>query len=418
MTGRARLDIARDALALLIAKSAFIALRLSVLYLYARQVDSASFGPVALAMTAAEVSRFVGDWGCDTLSLRKFSVPVADEARAVLRWVLRLRIPSSLVALLVALSSIRLLAGVTDPVTMLLIAMTAVTSLWLNTAVNWLQARQALRGFSLILAAIGLMSVAAQLAITGLCGSLHVRLSALLLCEGAMIVAGLGRLPRLSEMPTPIALNKRLGPWLRESTPIAVAALLAMIYTRFDQFFLGHTEPGEVLGSYTLAIRLVEPLFFIAAAMSSTIYVRASGLMHTRGDTAIGTIASRWVVATAMLAASLAAVTAALGTWALPRFLPGYAHADTFLDIALVGLVFRACNLCLTAFLQALGHYRLMMKISMLNLVLVPIYVLAGSACYGATGVAIAMVLADATNTSVQTIRLRAITRHSRSIAT
>lgn len=414
MTARSRLDLALDASALLVSKSAFIALRLSVLYLYARQVDSATFGPVALAMTAAEISRFVGDWGCDTLSLRKFSVPRVEDAKLVLRWVLRLRIPSSLVAFSAAGLSIYLLAGVTDPVTILMIAATAVTSLWLNTAVNWLQARQELRSFAPIIAGVGALSVVAQLLITHAGGDLPIKLGALLVCELAMIVAGMVRLPSTAAAKASAHSPDNLRRWLQESTPIAVAALLAMTYTRFDQFFLGRTASGDVLGSYTLAIRLVEPLFFVAAAMSSTLYVRASGIVHAQGAAAVSSIASKWVLATATFTALVAGIVAVIGSWALPRFLPSYDRANLFLAIALLGLVFRASNLCLTAFLQALGHYHLMMRIAILNLLLVPVFVLTGNALTGAIGVAIAMVLADAVNTCVQIFKLHQATRQLR----
>lgn len=413
MTARNRRDMVLDASALLVSKSAFIALRLSVLYLYARQVDSATFGPIALAMTAAEICRFVGDWGCDTLSLRKFSVPRLVDAERILRWVLVLRIPSSLIAFLTALIGIRCLAGVTDPLTMALIAATAVSSLWLNTTVNWLQARQELRSFAPAIAGLGFLSVAAQILIADQGGSLPTKLGALLAGECAMIFAGMTRLPAnpLAKVSRPTLTDLRQ--WLHESTPIAIAALLAMTYTRFDQFYLGRTGSGELLGSYTLAVRLVEPLFFVAAAMSSTLYVRASGIVHSHGAAAVSAIAFKWVLVTAGSTAVVAGIMATVGSWLIPHFLPSYDHADIFLGIALLGLIFRASNLCLTAFLQALGHYHLMMKISILNLVLVPMFVLSGDALMGALGVGLGMALADATNTGVQIFKLRQATRES-----
>src|SRR5258707_8140885 len=83
--GSARTGLAFDSLALLIAKATFVGLRIIVLFLCASKLDRASFGSLSLAFTIAEISRYIGDWGTDTLALRRFSHPGIAYGRSQLR---------------------------------------------------------------------------------------------------------------------------------------------------------------------------------------------------------------------------------------------------------------------------------------------------------------------------------------------
>jgi O-antigen/teichoic acid export membrane protein len=402
-----RLQVVLDAIALLIAKAAFIGIRLSALYVVAGRVEAATFGSIALAMTAAEIARVVGDWGSDTLSLRKFSDPLPSRALASLRWVARLRVVSSVVAVLLAALAITFLVGLPFGALTVLLSLTAATSLWLNLGVNWLQARGVLRPASALLFVSGLASLTLQIGMARAGASVVLQFGALVGSELVMVALVLAftlrRIERRHALGTPVDDSRTVAPWFSEATPIAIAALLAMTYTRFDQFYMKEVATGAVLGDYTLAMRLVEPLMFMAAALSSTIYARASALVLSgENDSVTRRTAFRWVAAMVVGAAIASLLTGLIGWFGLPRWFPAYADTRIFMSIALADMVFRAANLCLTAFIQAAGRYTAMMRISMCNALFVPLLVVVGHRWFGNVGIAVGMAVADAVNAAIQ----------------
>lgn len=407
-----RLRLALDALALIVAKASFIGLRLIALYLLAGSLPREVFGLLALAFTISEIARYVGDWGTDTLSLRVFSRPNAAEAGAAFRWLLRLRAVASSAAMLLALAGIAWLCDGLSWPTRVAVALTASTSLWLNAGVNWLQARESLRPVALVLAVVGLFSCCAQWLAAQAQLEMASRLALLLVFEVLMAVivlvlalrnsAASGAGIKVGTNPS-LSPNLKFGLWFAQTTPIAVASVLALLYSRVDQLYLRHFAEAVVLGDYSLAVRLVEPFAFVAAALSSTIYARASAAAQAEGVTpATRAVALGWVRRMLAYGIGVGVVVGLAALFVLPLWLPTYAGAIGFLCIGLLQLVFRCLNLCITALLQALGRYQTMMRISFLNAGLVPLFVVVGGQSFGPVGVAVAMVLAEAINAAVQ----------------
>lgn len=412
-----RLHLALDAAALMLAKATFIGLRLLTLYLCAATLDRADFGTLALAFTTAEICRFVGDWGTDTWALRRFSHPDEAGARASLRWVTRLRLANSIVAGASAWVAIALLAPPSSPWQHAAIAATAVTSLWLNLGVNWMQARGALRPVAGLLGAAGL-ACALALGVAHQQGlPVTPRLLTLVGFEGLMAL-GVGLLAMRSRpatattgdaartaQPLPAATLAR---WWTDATPIALAALIALAYGRFDQFYVGRTASAEVLGDYTLAQRLVEPVLFVAVALTSTLYARASAFVQTHG---LGADTRhyiwRWVRLIALATAGACGVLGLLAAWLGPRALPQYSGALPFLGVALLCTVFRCVNQGMTAFIQALGAYHVMFRISIINAVVITLGILAAGTILGPLGAAVGVCVGEALNTVIQSRMLK-----------
>lgn len=413
LTGRraARGSVLFDAFALLVAKATFIGLRLFVLYLIAATLGSAQFGPIAFALTTAEIVRFAVDWGIDTLSLRAFSDPQHSKAAKAFHSLLHLKATSSLFAFGLATCIILAFSGVTAPLTAALIAMTAATSLWLNLAINWLQARRALHGAAVQMCVVGAVAGAMQIAVHLLGWNYQLRFMLMVGFEAAMTLLML-RLAFADATVAPIDASHRsdmptMASWLRSSTPIALATLLALAYARFDQIYIRIFFPRAILGEFALAARLVEPLIFVAASMTSTIYARASAIVWDGADRAVlVAMAQRWVGTALTVSIVLAVTIATAGQVALPRAFPHYVHTPVFLWITLAALPFRCVNLCLTAFLQALGQFSRMLAINLVNFVNIAVLVIVGGYIYGFIGAAIAVVIGEAINTALQAITL------------
>lgn len=392
-----------DALSLLVTKATFIGLRLFVLYLVAASLGSAQFGPIAFALTASEIVRFAADWGIDTLSLRYFSNPDRTVASLKFRSVVRIKIVSGLIAIAASTFIILFFTGVSSLLTALLISMTAVTSLWLNLGINWLQARGILRPAALWMSILGIVAGGAQVGVHLAGWGYETRFGMMVGFEIAMAALMLKLafydLAASSDAKDP----DTIGNWLRTSMPIALANILALSYARFDQIYIRVFFSSAILGQLALAARLTEPLLFVAASMTSTIYARASTIVwQDDGITPLKRMVGKWITAALVLSIGTAIILAVAGHYGLRQFFPGYRYTPAFLWIALVALPFRCVNLCLTVFIQALGEFRRMLTINLVNFFNIALLVVLGGYAYGFIGAAIAVLVGEMLNSFIQ----------------
>jgi O-antigen/teichoic acid export membrane protein len=144
------------------------------------------------------------------------------------------------------------------------------------------------------------------------------------------------------------------------------------------------------------------------AALASTIYVRASAFILSHGvcpDT--HRYAWRLVRLIGGVAIAIGLLIGALFSLMGAQFMPKYVGILPFLWIALLCTAFRCMNLCLTAFIQALGAYGKMFRISIVNAFTVTSGVLTLGALMGPIGAALGVCLGEALNTGIQSITLQ-----------
>jgi O-antigen/teichoic acid export membrane protein len=401
------------------AKATFIGLRLLTLYLCAARIDRAQFGILAIAFTTAEICRYIGDWGTDTWALRQFADPNVRLASARMHWVMRVRLASSVVAVALSWIMIGMLAPQLGPLLHAAIALTAVTSLWLNLGVNWLQARSALRPIAGLLSTAGTACAAVLVYSQIMQAPIERQIVTLvtfelLMAVGVMVLAlrHIRRHTQDSHSDTndnARAISPvRFAQWWKAATPIALAALIALAYGRLDQYFVSQTADPAVLGDYTLAQRIVEPMLFVLAALTSTIYVRASAFIHINGiGKATRDYAWRWVRLIGGTAVVLSLLIGVSFSLLGPRWMPQYTGAQPFLWAALLCTVFRCANLCLTAFIQAMGEYRYMLRINIFNAITITFSVLVAGTLFGPIGAALGVCGGEVLNTVVQSLTLK-----------
>lgn len=404
-----RTQLVLDALALLLAKASVIGLRLLTLYLCASSVSPAVFGPLAFALTIAEVSRFVADWGTDTWSLRRFSDPDKSSASGVFSWVLRQRTVMALLGVSLAWGCIGVLAPGLDACLRLLVALTAATSLWLNLGVNWLQAQASLRSVSALMAVAGCACAATVAALKAAGQGPDMMFGALLCFEILLALSVMWRASLQAGGRSRSPVPGQWRQWLKEGSPIAVASLITLTYGRLDQYYVSTYATPAIAGSYVLAQRLVEPLLFLAAAFSSTLYARASAVFMAagRGEVVVSSFVARWMRWIALVAVGCAGLMGLAMHWGAPHWLPGYVGLTKFVWIALVCTVFRCINLGLTSFIQAQGAYALMLRLSLVNATVIVGGIFVLGQMLGALGAALAVCIGEALNAVIQGVILR-----------
>ncbi|MGC3964394.1 MAG: hypothetical protein QM803_14050 [Rhodocyclaceae bacterium] len=401
-----------DSLSLLISKAAFIGLRLLTLFSLAFVLPKEVFGAISLAFTTAEICRFIADWGVDTWSLRQFSHPDLVLARTRFVQMIQMRLAASVLAFLIAWTAIGMVAPSFGRGAGTLIALLASTSLWLNISVNWLQARRRLGKASLSLFLAGTACGFVLLYMHFVRAPYVHSLAALIIFEVSIVMV-LFRLAFKTEQVAPLAHRMRVFAVLKETTPIAVAVLFALAYGRLDIYFVSGHFDHKALADYSFANRLVEPVLFGAAALSSTLYARASNILQR--DAADRAGFSVYAIGKIKLVAKGAALLCVLLAIVMPvlvrTFLPDYSSATVLIWIALLCTFFRCTNLAFTAIIQASGGYRTMMLISVFNGFSIITLIFVGGLAFGPGGTIAGVTLGESVNSLIQFMKVRSLTR-------
>lgn len=409
-----KLDFYVDAAALLLGKASFVGLRLAALYMLASRIPRETFGAIAFGLTIAEMSRVLGDWGGDTLGLHRYSNTKAEAALAAFQIGLKVRFLSSIVAFAVSIIVISCLTNIESKDTLVILSLMTITSLWLNTAVNWLQARRELRSKVWPLLILGLTSLLVQYFLSKANAGINMQLAALLGFEICivifLIVVVLQSVKWLAGVyKSDTALDwTDIYDWLRDAAPIAGASILAVVYTRVDQVYIAKMCNASILGSYTFAVRLIEPLVFIAAALSITIYSRSAHIAHDKGafskdfKNTIKESSKKMLV----ISLGMAIVLLLLAALLIPYKFSSFSNAKNILFIFSLLIVFRVMNLSCTALIQGAGQFKKIFNLTVFNLIYVPLCVIIGGWYYRADGVAFGVASAEATNFIIQAAML------------
>jgi O-antigen/teichoic acid export membrane protein len=196
------------------------------------------------------------------------------------------------------------------------------------------------------------------------------------------------------------ALAKRL---ILIAWPAGVLEFVVMAYSRGSYFFL-HSQGPTAQGEYAAADRLVRPVLSIAGALFMSSLPTVATLAVSRDFETL-----RRMYKKAMLRIFQGLVPLMFASWLLAGYLlgkaaPEYAGATAPFRILSVGAVFMFVNQLSTTFVVALGRFRTIMIVALINLV-----VYLGLAAFlvprfGATGAATATSVMEAINTVIQVV--------------
>lgn len=401
----------------MISKAALIGLRLVLLFIAARQLTPEFFAAVSIAFTTAEVCRFASDWGVDAVSLRLFSrAKNYNHARRVAKKVIQLKIISSFAGYLLAVATAKSIQPQIPLTWALLIGITCVTSLWFNFVINWYQARSNVRHIAAILAALIITILLLTSHLLEKKYEFDFFLRYFVASEAAIAILILGYFHQ-KNLKSGID-NKVKEKYIsmreifRQSTPIGIAAIIALTYSRYDQFFLSHASNPNDLANYALAQRIVEPLIFVASALSSTLYARASVALPSLADyDEKFSYIIKWLkLQTTFVASSVCLIVGFIWIFSNNIF-PAY--DKLFVTSLFVGasVVVRSINILLSAFLQSLGAYSTVLKINLFNLFSIIILISIFGEIFGLFGVSAGALLGEIINSTIQSHKLKNLLR-------
>ncbi|MET0384577.1 MAG: oligosaccharide flippase family protein [Polyangiales bacterium] len=214
--------------------------------------------------------------------------------------------------------------------------------------------------------------------------------------------AVLQRLWARRDYPEPLSFDHSLASeLLRLGWPAAVLELVVSCYSRASYFLLHHSG-AEVQGAYAAADRLTRPVLALAAALFLSSLPSLAQLAVQRDFVQLRAAYRRTLVRVVLGLTPILTAAWFLAAWLLARFVPVYSGAIWPFRILLVGTFFMFMNQLSSGFVMALGKFRIIMTVAIINLgvylALAPSFI----AQYGASGAALAVTTMEGVNTLMQ----------------
>ncbi len=408
-----------NSVALILLRATNLAARLVLLFVLARLVTPEEFGLVVFALSIVEIAKVLSDFGLDTLAIREYALE--QEAS------FRVRFAASLAAakLLLGLGVYAVLAGYfmltrshAQAELGLVLGLSVLTALLTNFSLDYFQGRlRVLRVLPRVLVLNLVLTLAAVLVLPRI-PALNAKVLCFSVIEAATGFALLLALRREGLLSAPTLAFGEIAQLLRRSVPIALTAIVIMVYSRMDVLVLSSRLGETAVGYYGIAFRMTEPFQIAAAAFGLSVFSRFSAMFHSEKDAALRPVAARYIVSTL----GYGAVTAlALGVLAPPLVayaLPAYASAIPILRILAGALVFRTLNATLAGILQGSGRFRLLTGFALWNLLLTYGLLVVLVPRFGASGAAWAVLIGEAVNSLLQlALVARTISARERTVA-
>lgn len=399
-----------DTCALLAGKACLIAVRLVAICLLAIKTDRGTFGIVAFGMTITEMSRLSADWGGDVLGVNRYSNPEKKKAISAFALGWRAKCISSVMAIIISYVALTVIGGIESQLTLLILCSLAVTPLWFNLGINWMQSRRELQRVICTLLILGFVSISIQYLMLRMSVGINYKLGSLVICE--MIISvfmmieskhSVKRLTGNQVCNTSIGWRD-LHSWMKDGSPIAAATILCIIYTRFDQLYIEKTQNVLILGDYCFMQRIVEVMVFITAAIAATTYVRGSEIVHRLGEysTTFKQFKFQAIKNILFQSVSLALIMALFTSFIMPHIFPEYSNTKNLFYLSCLIIIFRSMNQTTVSLIQATGNFRTVLKLTFVNILIAFAAISIGGHKMGVIGVILGVIAAEGANLIIQ----------------
>jgi O-antigen/teichoic acid export membrane protein len=365
-----------NTISILFVKGFSIFARIISLLILAKFSSPDEFGIISLMVSAAEILKFVADFGIDTLSVRDFAISPNKKTKciiasnvAVIKLILGL-VVYCLMLLGICLSKYHsyILIGSLSGILLL-------TPLWSNLTINYFQSQLKMNQLVVPTLATSILSILLMLSAISMKANAVTIFAAIPFSElvtTAILYFYLTKEVKISKLYISKSKIKKL---LKKSFPIALTSISVMIYTRLDIFFLGYFSSKSEIGYYAIAYRITEPFLFIAAAFAISIYSNISSRLMDPKNDALPSI-QKYVILASAYSSLICILLVTLSPVFIKTLLPDYLPSLPILYALSVALVFRILNSCLTSIINAYGQYSKITMISFLNLLFVSLLIL------------------------------------------
>ncbi|MEO5988351.1 MAG: oligosaccharide flippase family protein, partial [Candidatus Eisenbacteria bacterium] len=408
-----------NSVALIALRATNLGARLVLLFVLARLVLPAEFGLVVFALSLVEIAKVLSDFGMDTLAIREYALAQDGAQRATFAASLAAAKVMSGVGVYAALAGYFVLTRSRPQAELgLVLGLSILTALLTNFSLDYFQGRlRVLRVLPRVLWLNLALTLTAVLLLPRIPG-LVTQVLCFPVIEAATGLALLLALRQEGLLGRPTFAFGEVAPLLRRSVPIAITAIVIMIYSRMDVLVLSSRLGETAVGYYGIAFRMTEPFQIAAAAFGLSVFSRFSAMFHAPKHAALGPLAARYVASTLGYGVATALALGLLAPPLVARWLPAYASATPILRILAGALVFRTLNATLAGILQGAGRFRLLTGFALWNLLLTYGLLVVLVPRFGGPGVAWAGLIGEGFNSLLQlALVARTIAARERTVA-
>ncbi len=295
--------------------------------LLARQLGSAAFGEYAFIAAVVLVGNVVTTFGTDMYLIREIAASGDHSLLACALWIQLLLSVVFIASVFLASSFLRALAS--DAImAMRISALSLIPLAFFTVYTTALRGRQDMLQYAALNLALIALQIAAIFSLIWLRGGL-VELAILLLlvqCAAAALAARLARV-RLSMFAVRISAYRQVAGLIRGSAPIALLAIIGILYQRLSLLMLPSLAGPSVSGWFSAAARVVEAAKMGHLAAFTALYpLMAQARSKTASDFARTFRWSWWLL---LAAASIAAVLISSFAASIVAVLYGSAYAGS-----------------------------------------------------------------------------------------
>lgn len=389
--------IALDAISLILFKGSFVGLRLSVLLILAKNCTPIVFADYALAFTVVEMARYISDWGAEIYFTRKFSI--AGEHRTAIQSAIFLRGISSIVGLCCTTVTIFFLITEIDFWSKILISLIVVSGLWANISIAYLNAQKIAYKFSWVPVLVLLIWVPIFVGHKEI--SNDFLLTTLLLSEFFVAASAAMASYKNGRISLSSPHGFKAMELIKEMTPIALASIISMGYSKVDLFIMKAYSATEAISSYQLVGRAYEPILFIFSAASSVLYARQSELVSSASFNIENWVKwiNKWTWSVLGISLLIGILTSIFFLKFALLFYPEYTDAHLYSVMCFFLFASRCVNIYLSSMLQAAGLYSHVLRCNTRNLITFPIFIIAISSAISPKYAPAGVLLGEIVNT-------------------
>jgi O-antigen/teichoic acid export membrane protein len=384
--------------------------RIVILLLITRQFGPVEFGRLALVISVTEIFKIMADTGLDIITIRRFSLHRRLSPR-IMDNVLSLKLMTATAGFFLSTLAFWVLYRSVDGLILtLIISLSIYTTLIINAFLSYFQAR--LKTADVIVSNIISASAYAALTLIGMYYHLPLEIFALMIPASELINLVLtGRVYRQFEQ-IHLRFNKKIIlSLLRESLPSGISGLIVVVYLRMDNLMIGKLIGEQGVGVYSTAFRLTEPFLLLFTSLSFSLYATLSKF-RTVHDLSEAKRSFLTIIMPTIGVSFLFAVILSTFSSEIVGILPAsYKASGGVLMILSWSIFFKATNSQLTAFINSRAQYRLMMAISIFNLLIAVACNLLLIPRYGIKGAAGAVVITEGVNMLIQVACVHSLSR-------
>jgi O-antigen/teichoic acid export membrane protein len=183
--------------------------------------------------------------------------------------------------------------------------------------------------------------------------------------------------------------------------PAGVLEFVVVLYFRASYFLLHDTGP-VAQGQFAAADRMLKPILAISGAVFLSSMPTVAAMVAKRDHASLKTSYQRGLMTVAAGVMPVLVAAWFLSAWLLHRFAPDYSDAVWPFRILAMGAYFMFFNMMSTTYIMALGKFRIMMTITILDLFLYLLLATRLIPTYGATGAAISTSFMESMNALMQ----------------